>query len=307
MAKKSQQNIVQAAKLKIPKAEFEQELTACIEKAEGILNITVTPIYESPSRLPYGYGAHLRKYQYNEEEFEAFKKEYRSWIDYSSELLKQAFDIPNNEYQRDFVNRGQGLYFSSNEDWVKEYKDEIRQKRDYLESLLNKLKLIPSLVKEESHKPEIKDNLKSKRVFIVHGHDEAKRLDAELMIKQLGYEPIVLFKQANQGATIIEKLEKETDDIAFAIVLYTKCDEGKAIGEQEYRPRARQNVVFEHGMMCGLLGRKKVVALLETGVEYPGDLSGIIYIDIDSAGAWKLLVAKEMKAAGLDIDINKLI
>lgn len=153
----------------------------------------------------------------------------------------------------------------------------------------------------------MQQEIKTPRIFIVHGHDEAKRLEVELLIKGLGYEPVVLFKQPNQGATIIEKLEKETNDVAFAIVLYTKCDEGKAIGENEYKPRARQNVVFEHGMVCGVLGRKRVVALREEGVEWPGDLTGIVYIDIDSGGAWKLLLAKEMKAAGLEIDMNKLL
>ncbi len=42
-------------------------------------------------------------------------------------------------------------------------------------------------------------------------------------------------------------------------------------------------------------------------MEIPSDYSGVLYIDIDGAGAWKLLLAKEMKAAGLDIDANKVI
>ncbi len=147
----------------------------------------------------------------------------------------------------------------------------------------------------------------SKNIFIVHGHNKAVRAEVELLITTLGYNPIVLFKQADGGATIIEKLERETSDVAFAIILYTYCDDGKAKEESILRHRARQNVVFEHGLMCGILGRKKVVALVEPGVEIPGDLSGIIYKEIDGAGHWQFEIAREMKAAGLNVDLNHLL
>jgi predicted nucleotide-binding protein len=74
----------------------------------------------------------------------------------------------------------------------------------------------------------------------------------------------------------------------------------------ELAPRARQNVIFELGFFYGKLGRKKVCAILKEGVEFPSDISGVIYKTADATGAWKLELAKEMKAAGLDVDLNKL-
>ena len=305
MAKKTHPDIVQIANLKIPKDNLEDELNESIAKAKEILKIDVTPTYNTYTSA-YGYPLRQPRIQYNEEEFEAFKKEYKAWIHYVSELLKQSFDIPNNEYQRDFVNTGQTLFISGNEDWVKEYKTEIRKKSEYLESLISTLKFIPCIAEIDEQKQTSIAKEPSNKIFIVHGHDEAKRLNVELLIEKLGYEPIVLFKQPSSGATIIEKLEKAISEAAFAIVLYTKCDEGKATGEKELKPRARQNVVFEHGLLCGVLGRKKVVALLEEGVEWPGDLNGIVYIGIDPAGAWQLKLVKEMRAGGLKVDMNKL-
>ena len=41
-------------------------------------------------------------------------------------------------------------------------------------------------------------------------------------------------------------------------------------------------------------------------VEFPGYMSGIVYVSFDDKGAWQIAVAKEMKAAGLDVDLNKL-
>ena len=70
-------------------------------------------------------------------------------------------------------------------------------------------------------------------------------------------------------------------------------------------PRARQNVVLELGYFIGLLGRNRVCALYKGGVELPSDYSGVGYLRLDDAGAWQLLLARRLKEAGLDVDLNK--
>ena len=151
-----------------------------------------------------------------------------------------------------------------------------------------------------------KDQLKNlnKRVFIVHGHDTNVRNEVELFVRSIGYEPIILCKRADKGDTIIEKIEREAKDVCYAIVIYTSCDLGKDKNETDLKPRARQNVVFEHGFMCAHLGRSHVCALLEDGVEQPGDLKGVVYKSLDAVGVWKYQIADEMKAVGLDVDKN---
>lgn len=42
--------------------------------------------------------------------------------------------------------------------------------------------------------------------------------------------------------------------------------------------------------------------MLVEGVEAPNDISGVVYIDLDTRGAWKLDLVKELKAAGYDIN-----
>lgn len=146
--------------------------------------------------------------------------------------------------------------------------------------------------------------MEKKKVFIVHGHNSIIRERVELLLTQLGYDPIVLFKEASKSQTIIEKIESESKQCCYAVVLYTKCDEGRAMGTDGLQPRARQNVVFEHGYMCAKLGRDHVCALMENGVEKPGDLSGVIYIPYDESGTWRHEIAKEMRAVGLTADAN---
>ena len=72
-------------------------------------------------------------------------------------------------------------------------------------------------------------------------------------------------------------------------------------------PRARQNVLVELGYMAGKIGRDRVCALKKEDVELPSDFLGVLYIDIDNAGAWRLKVAKELKVAGLNVDLNNAI
>jgi len=146
------------------------------------------------------------------------------------------------------------------------------------------------------------------KIFIVHGHDEAAKQEVARILKNANFQPIILHEQANSGKTIIEKIEVNTD-VAFAVVLYTPCDLGRAKEQRvnEEQTRARQNVVFEHGYLIGKLGRSHVCALVKGDVETPGDIDGIVYIPIDSGGAWRFDLAKEMKAAGLDVDANKFL
>lgn len=73
------------------------------------------------------------------------------------------------------------------------------------------------------------------------------------------------------------------------------------------KPRARQNVIFEHGYLIGKIGRNNVCALIKEELEKPNDISGVVYITMDSYNAWHLALAKEMKSAGYDIDMNLIL
>jgi predicted nucleotide-binding protein len=69
-------------------------------------------------------------------------------------------------------------------------------------------------------------------------------------------------------------------------------------------PRARQNVVFEHGYLIAKLSRSRVVPLVAGKVELPSDISGMVYVDHAN---WQLDIVKEMKAAGYSIDVNDIV
>lgn len=148
----------------------------------------------------------------------------------------------------------------------------------------------------------------SNKVFIVHGHDDAAKQEMARTLEKADFEAIILHEQPDIGHTIIEKFENYAD-VSFAVILYTECDVGrsKADSVDSEKYRARQNVVLEHGFFIGKLGRDYVCAFVKGDVETPSDLSGVLYIPMDKAGAWKMSLAKNMKAVGLPVDMNKFI
>lgn len=155
-------------------------------------------------------------------------------------------------------------------------------------------------------KNEINIEVDKTKVFIVHGHNKELELDTARTLEKLGLEVVILHEKANNGQTIIEKIEKNSD-VSYAIVLLTADDLGKAKNEKSLNTRARQNVILELGLFIGKLGRKNVMALCEKGIEHPSDFSGVVYTDYDKAGKWKSDLVKELKFAGFDVDANKIL
>ena len=152
--------------------------------------------------------------------------------------------------------------------------------------------------------PKPKD---TRKVFIVHGRDDALKNSVARFLSRLELEPIILHEQPNKGRTIIEKFIDHSD-VGFAVVLLTADDRGGLVraATDTYKPRARQNVILELGFFLGRLGRDRVAAIFDTDVEMPSDYSGVLFLPYDDAGTWQFPLAKEIRAAGIPIDFNKL-
>jgi predicted nucleotide-binding protein len=145
-------------------------------------------------------------------------------------------------------------------------------------------------------------------VFIVHGRAAGGFRDAVAnFVERLGLRPIILAEQANKGRTLIEKFEANALDVGYAIALLTPEDSG--YGPEDDPPphptRARQNVILELGYFMGSLGRERVVALQQEGLEVPTDILGIVYIRLGDDGAWKRELVRELLAAGYVIDVKR--
>lgn len=144
-------------------------------------------------------------------------------------------------------------------------------------------------------------------VFIVHGHDMAARESVCRFLEKIGVTPIVLAEQASLGQTIIEKLEYYSE-CKFAIVLLTPDDiGGVSSSSTDLQFRARQNVILELGYFLGKLGRRRFCTLNKGALELPSDLYGIVWIEMDPSGGWKISLARELRQAGIRIDLNRVL
>lgn len=160
---------------------------------------------------------------------------------------------------------------------------------------------------EEAGYSDSTDMTTRTKVFIVHGHDDGlKETVARFLAKLTGDEPVILHEQVSGGDTVIEKLERFAATARYAVVLATPDDLGRKKSDVDDMPRARQNVVFELGYFFAALGRSNVALLYKAEVERPSDTDGVVHIAVDDAGAWKILLTREIEGAGITVDRTAL-
>lgn len=190
------------------------------------------------------------------------------------------------------------MVIGGNTDWHKPYVRDLETTKKEFERYIGDFE-------DESETAYAKDKrITNNKVFIVHGHDGELKEKVARRLEQQGIEAIILSEQANRGKTIIEKLEAYSD-VHAAIILFTSDDLGAAKEEKENEKyRARQNVVFESGYFMGYLGRENIIMIADENVEIPGDLSGMVYTTRDS---WEFEMLKELNAAGMKVNMNKLL
>lgn len=123
----------------------------------------------------------------------------------------------------------------------------------------------------------------SKDVFIIHGHNEAKLLELEKILKdEFKLNPIILKDKPNSGLTIIDKFEKYASSCAYAFALFTPDDiVTNEKGKQYFQ--ARPNVIFELGWFYANLGRNRVCILEQASdkSEIFSDLQGVLRVQFN--------------------------
>ncbi len=275
---------------------------------EGEPNLVVArPQFEETlkSRIASGEELHAREIL-NPESLKTAREDFGKWDDFNATLLRRSFSTagPAVTYSHQGPSMGFGgpIVFTER---LSDFQRDVNSKLHRLKSLQDQLPLYDSTaVTSETTTPK---SVGGTGVFIVHGHDEALKQQVARTVERLtGTSPIILHEQTDGGRTIIEKFELHANDVGYAVILLTGDDRGGLAGSDEQRLRARQNVVFEFGYFVGRLGRPRVTVLHAEGVELPSDLSGVLYTPVDLGGAWQVKLAKEMKAAGMPVDLNKL-
>jgi predicted nucleotide-binding protein len=252
-------------------------------------------------------------------EARARKDDFEDWTDHTIELLRYLFDSDVEARRfcatsrvRDGKFRVDDYYWNSKE----EFFDPLDARLRALRALEDRLRYIPEAPRADIRIPEVEPERDAghvvalgpvpavSRQVVVHGHDPDARTEVSQLLAALGLEPVEL----EGPITAAEAVERDAAEAAFAVVLLTPDDVGgpRQVAVGALRPRPRQDVLLELGLFCGQLGPRRVCGLYSGQVEIPSAFPGVAWIHRDPDGGWQLKLGKEMRAAGLAVDLNRL-
>jgi predicted nucleotide-binding protein len=247
------------------------------------------------------------------------KDEFEDWTDHTIELLRYIFnsDVEARRFcatsrVRDGKFRVEDYYWNSKE----EFFDPLDARLRALRALEDRLRYIPEAPRADIHVPPPEPAREAQPVValgpiqaasrhvVVHGHDPEAREEVCQLLATLGMEPVEL----EGPITAPDAVERDAALAAFAVVLLTPDDVGgpRQVAVGALRPRPRQDVLLELGLFCGQLGPRRVCGLYSGQVEIPSAFPGVAWIHRDPDGGWQLKLGKELRAAGLQVDLNRL-
>ena len=114
------------------------------------------------------------------------------------------------------------------------------------------------------------------------GDESAKAVAA--FLKQMGLEAVIGGAGAAPTPDTLEKLR----NVEFAVLM-------------------RSDRLLETGFLVGVLRASRVCLLLPNQSGSTPGLDSLNRVALDAGGVWRLLLAREMKQAGLGIDLNKAL
>jgi predicted nucleotide-binding protein len=122
-----------------------------------------------------------------------------------------------------------------------------------------------------------------KNVFIVHGRDLGSLNDLELLLRRQDVTPMILRYEKRSAQLILESLERMLRICRAGFILVTPDDEGRLDETGEvFQPRARENVIFETGLLFARFRQSERVAiLLRKPAKLPSDLTGMFVDEFD--------------------------
>lgn len=243
--------------------------------------------------------------------YDLLLKDYQKWDAFNNELMKQLFNTDELAQEYSYSSIGTiALYEPTLGEKISDAFKRIDNKIHRIDSILERIELIPLIETPSPNSTPSTDSIsekqpRTKKVFVVHGRDEVAKTSLEVFLHEIGLEPVVLHRQADEGLTIIEKFEKHSD-VGYVFILltpdeiaYLAAEENKPDLERKKEFRARPNVIFEFGYFVGKFGRSRVCCLYTGNVSLPSDVNGIIYKRFEqSIEEVAYSIIKDLKASG---------
>ena len=152
-----------------------------------------------------------------------------------------------------------------------------------------------------SHAPTPATLSKTKIVLVLCSRNGTARQALCRFASQMNIEFEIIDFNPEQPATIAEQLYHHRD-AKFAIIYW-----GEPAGrELPGSAHPERYVGFALGFVLGRLGRGRVFIMGSTATPPLPGFTRVLSAQLDSSGGWQIQLARRMKSAGVDVDLNKL-
>jgi hypothetical protein len=139
-----------------------------------------------------------------------------------------------------------------------------------------------------------------RNVFIVHGRDSESLKGLQSILRSNEVVPKVLAREDKNALSILYALEDLIRTCKAGFILATPDDEGRLKGEQPLAGRARENVIFETGLLFAKFRAfERVAILLKRPLALPSDLNGVTYESFDDIKSIETVITRKLDIWGL--------
>jgi predicted nucleotide-binding protein len=139
-----------------------------------------------------------------------------------------------------------------------------------------------------------------RNVFIVHGRDNESLKGLQSILRANEVVPKVLAKEDKNALSILYALEDLIRTCKAGFILATPDDEGRLKGESQIAARARENVIFETGLLFAKFRAfERVAILLKRPLALPSDLNGVTYEPFDDIKSIEPIITRKLDVWGL--------
>lgn len=142
------------------------------------------------------------------------------------------------------------------------------------------------------------------RVAVLYPQDLQARDAATAFIRQLGLQATVLPEAPKlTDGGFLDRLEGLRNQ-DFAVVLLPSNTLDTATAASKWLTR---ELMLELGYLLSTLGQARICFLLSGNAAKTLPWNGVTQLHMDDAGLWHLLLARTLKQAGLDVDLNRAV
>ena len=145
---------------------------------------------------------------------------------------------------------------------------------------------------------------KNARVAVICHHDAQIRAAIWDLVQQLELQAVPEPESARPADSPFFNRLEDLSHLQYAIVILPASTLDTTTGiPQALSPQ----LLLEFGYLLGALGRTRLCLLVSGPAAKLPPWDGITSLPMDDAGLWRLLLARAMKQAGLDVDLNRAL